>query len=141
MVKLGSGGALLVTRGRVPLHSPANAVPQVLDPVGAGDAFCAGFIDGVLRDGELDFSAALAQGNACGAAAVAAIGDIAGLPTTEFDAFALASSSEDITKSLLDHLRAGQDLRRTLRTWADGMAVNCWDNVTYLRNFASTGQG
>jgi 2-dehydro-3-deoxygluconokinase len=95
VVKLGSGGALLVTRGRVPLHSPANAVPQVLDPVGAGDAFCAGFIDGVLRDGELDFSAALAQANACGAAAVAAIGDIAGLPTTDELARLLAATGHD----------------------------------------------
>jgi 2-dehydro-3-deoxygluconokinase len=50
----------------------------VVDPVGAGDAFCAGFIAGRL-DG-VDLDTALRMGNACGALAVAAAGDQAGLP-------------------------------------------------------------
>ena len=50
----------------------------MVDPVGAGDAFCAGFIAGRL-DG-VDLETALRMGNACGALAVAAAGDQAGLP-------------------------------------------------------------
>ncbi len=95
VAKLGSGGALLAYRERASIHSPALPVPTVLDPVGAGDAFCAGFIDGVLRDGELDLRDALRQANACGAAAVAAIGDITGLPTTDELARLLAVGGHD----------------------------------------------
>ncbi len=57
---------------------PGIAVAQVIDPVGAGDAFCAGFIAGRL-DG-VDLAAALRMANACGALAVAASGDQSGLP-------------------------------------------------------------
>ena len=53
-------------------------VPAPLDPVGAGDGFCAGFIAARL-DGA-DLATALRSANACGAAAVAAVGDLAGLP-------------------------------------------------------------
>ncbi len=53
-------------------------IPIVVDPVGAGDAFCAGFIAGRL-DG-VDVPAALEMGNACGAAVASAIGDQTGLP-------------------------------------------------------------
>jgi sugar/nucleoside kinase (ribokinase family) len=53
-------------------------LPVVLDPVGAGDAFCAGFIAARL-DGA-DLGTALEMGNACGAAAASAISDQAGLP-------------------------------------------------------------
>ena len=53
-------------------------LPVVVDPVGAGDAFCAGFIAARL-DGT-DLAAALEMANACGAAAAAALGDQTGLP-------------------------------------------------------------
>ncbi len=78
-LKLGSRGSLGLERGASPAVVPGLPVPVVVDPVGAGDAFCAGFIAARL-DG-LVLADALAWGNACGAAAVAAEGDQTGLPT------------------------------------------------------------
>ena len=78
MLKLGAGGALGLEAGATPVLVPALPVPLVVDPVGAGDGFCAGFIAGRL-DG-VDLETALRMGNACGALAVAAVGDQAGLP-------------------------------------------------------------
>jgi 2-dehydro-3-deoxygluconokinase len=80
VVKLGADGAIAVT-GNDPGHPvarPALPLTHVLDPVGAGDAFCAGFIAGRL-DGA-DLAAALEMANACGASAAAAAGDQTGLP-------------------------------------------------------------
>jgi sugar/nucleoside kinase (ribokinase family) len=54
------------------------AVPRPVDPVGAGDAFCAGYIAASLEG--LPVEASLALGNACGATAVATVGDLTGLP-------------------------------------------------------------
>jgi 2-dehydro-3-deoxygluconokinase len=78
VLKLGRDGTLGLVAGATPLLVPALHVPVVIDPVGAGDAFCAGFIAGRL-DG-VDLETALLMGNACGALAVAAVGDQAGLP-------------------------------------------------------------
>jgi 2-dehydro-3-deoxygluconokinase len=78
VAKLVAHGALGLEAGGTPVHAPAIAVPSVVDPVGAGDAFCAGFIAGRL-DG-VDLETALRMGNACGALAVATAGDQAGLP-------------------------------------------------------------
>jgi 2-dehydro-3-deoxygluconokinase len=78
VAKLGPHGALGLDAGATPVHVPALSVSAVVDPVGAGDAFCAGFIAGRLDGADLE--TALRMGNACGALAVAAIGDQAGLP-------------------------------------------------------------
>jgi 2-dehydro-3-deoxygluconokinase len=78
-LKLGSRGSLGLERGASPVVVGGLTVPVVVDPVGAGDAFCAGFI--AARLGGLGLADALAWGNACGAAAVAAEGDQTGLPT------------------------------------------------------------
>lgn len=78
VAKMGPDGALGLDAGATPVHVPGLAVGAVADPVGAGDAFCAGFIAGRL-DG-VDLATALRMGNACGALAVAAVGDQAGLP-------------------------------------------------------------
>ncbi len=79
VLKLGSAGALaLGPDGRL-VSAPGLPVAAVVDPVGAGDAFCAGFIDARLSG--LDLPEALRRANACGAAAVAALGDQPGLPT------------------------------------------------------------
>ncbi len=78
VVKLGSGGAVALNRDGEPVAVPAIAVPCVVDPVGAGDGFCAGFIDARLAGADL--AEALRAANACGASAVAASGDMAGLP-------------------------------------------------------------
>jgi len=80
IAKLGANGALLA-RAEVPDHpiaSPAVPLATVVDPVGAGDGFCAGFIAARLEG--CDFERALAYANACGASAAAALGDQTGLP-------------------------------------------------------------
>ena len=64
---------------------PAHAV-TVVDAVGAGDAFVAGFLSGRLRG--WDVGECLALGNACGACAVTLPGDAESMPT-ERDALAL----------------------------------------------------
>ena len=76
--KLGADGAVGLEVGGTPVHEPPFRVDNVVDPVGAGDAFCAGFIAGRL-DG-VDLHDALRMGNACGALAVASAGDQSGLP-------------------------------------------------------------
>jgi 2-dehydro-3-deoxygluconokinase len=93
VVKLGSDGAVGLERGGEPIASPARSVSTVVDPVGAGDGFCAGFIAARLKDADLE--TALRTANACGAAAVAAIGDLAGLPTTVELARLLADDGQD----------------------------------------------
>jgi len=78
VVKLGSDGALGMRSGAAAISVPALAVPSVVDPVGAGDAFSAGFI--AARLSGADVTPALRTANACGAAAVATVGDLTGLP-------------------------------------------------------------
>ena len=77
---LGAGGALAIERHApdLPVARSAVPLPVVVDPVGAGDAFCAGFI--AARLDHLDLAAALEMANACGAAAAATLGDQTGLP-------------------------------------------------------------
>lgn len=57
---------------------PAAPVAQVIDPVGAGDGFNAGFISGLLAGTSLE--AALRLGAQIGAASVEHLGDYAGYP-------------------------------------------------------------
>jgi 2-dehydro-3-deoxygluconokinase len=80
VAKLGAAGALAVERDDPghPIARPAVPLPVVVDPVGAGDGFCAGLIAARL-DGA-DLGAALEIANACGAAAAAGLGDQTGLP-------------------------------------------------------------
>jgi len=94
VAKLGADGALAldgdmpelpVTRSGIPL-------PVVIDPIGAGDAFCAGFIAARL-DGT-DLADALEVANACGASAAAALGDQTGLPDRATLAAILRSVNE-----------------------------------------------
>ena len=93
VVKLGAGGALLLTadeRG-TPVVRPAVPLPVVVDPVGAGDAFCAGFIAARLEALPLD--RALEWANGCGAAGAAALGDQTGLPDRD-ELLALLAAGE-----------------------------------------------
>ena len=77
VIKRGARGATVWHEGR-PHH--ATAVPvTVLDTVGAGDAFTAGYLSGVL-DG-VSPATALHRGTLTGAFAVACVGDWEGLPT------------------------------------------------------------
>jgi 2-dehydro-3-deoxygluconokinase len=55
------------------------APTTVVDMHGAGDAFAAGYLDGLLRGAPL--GARLASGAACAARVIARAGDWEGLPT------------------------------------------------------------
>ena len=78
VVKRGPAGATLVGDGD-PVDAPAVPVASVVDPVGAGDAFCAGYLAALLED--VDAPIALRWANGCAAAALSAEGDLVGLPT------------------------------------------------------------
>ncbi|MGZ3119028.1 sugar kinase [Streptomyces sp. H62] len=77
VVKRGGDGADTYGADGRHLHQPAHRVP-VVDTVGAGDAFCAGYLSGLL-DG-LEPAARLRRAATTGAFAVAARGDWEGLP-------------------------------------------------------------
>lgn len=78
-IKTGTRGACLFT-GTQHYELPAFSV-RVVDTVGAGDGFAVGIISGVL-DG-LSWRDCLERGNAIGALAVTARGDMEGLPGRE----------------------------------------------------------
>jgi 2-dehydro-3-deoxygluconokinase len=79
VVKLGALGALAVTRGEVH-RAPARTV-TVVDPVGAGDAFVAGYLAELVADRTV--ADCLRTGNAAGAAVCGVRGDWEGLPTRD----------------------------------------------------------
>ena len=76
VVKLGEKGAYLQNRQGESYHVPAFK-PRVVDTTGAGDCFCAGFINGLSLG--WDLKRCLQLGNAAGACAVSALGATAGL--------------------------------------------------------------
>ncbi|MFI6984014.1 carbohydrate kinase family protein [Embleya sp. NPDC050154] len=76
VVKDGANGAWAV-EGDTVERTPARQVPTV-DPVGAGDAFAAGWISAALRD--LTLRQRLCEAAVVASCAVAARGDITGLP-------------------------------------------------------------
>lgn len=76
VLKLGARGAVAVTRGGEVVQ---DIVPVTLvDPIGAGDAFVAGYLAGLLDGTDLPGRLLLAA--TCGAFAVASPGDWEGLP-------------------------------------------------------------
>lgn len=77
VIKRAGAGAIVSAEGRVISVSPA-ATGRIVDSVGAGDAFNAGFIAGQLRGLSLDDCGRL--GSAMGAAALAGSGDYETLP-------------------------------------------------------------
>ena len=77
VVKLGALGALALSADGVH-RAPAPAV-DVVDPVGAGDAFVAGHLSEVVAGGSVPD--ALRTANACGGAVCRVPGDWEGLPT------------------------------------------------------------
>ena len=85
VVKLGAEGALVATAEERRVVPPFS-VPRVIDPVGAGDGFDAGFVAGRLKGYDLWRAAQL--GNAVGAHAIMVNGDYEGYPTlAEAEAF------------------------------------------------------
>ena len=81
VTKAGLEGARSIDGAGRAIAVPAFPVQASVDPVGAGDAFCAGFIAARLRGHENEL--ALTWGAACGAAVAAVAGDIDGLPTSD----------------------------------------------------------
>ena len=77
VLKLGVDGAIGRDRDGASVRRPGLAVAAI-DPIGAGDAFSAGFISARLDGASLERSLDVA--NACGASAVSALGDQSGLP-------------------------------------------------------------
>jgi 2-dehydro-3-deoxygluconokinase len=92
-VKRGPAGASLWTAdGRI--DQPAFPVTSV-DTIGAGDAFCAGFLSGWL-DG-LDGAKCLERGALLGAWAVSTRGDWEGLPRrSELETLAVLATGETV---------------------------------------------
>ena len=78
VAKRGPRGALARVRGRWILH-PGFVPPRVLDEVGAGDGFNAGFLSALMRGQSA--ASALRRGNLVGAAAVTVRGDSEAYPT------------------------------------------------------------
>jgi len=77
VVKLGARGALAFGADGV-TEVATTALTRVVDPVGAGDAFAAGFLAGQLRG--LDLTASLRLANRCGAYAMTLPADQECLP-------------------------------------------------------------
>lgn len=78
VVRLGAEGALAIGEAGDVVHKPALSV-DVVEPVGAGDAFNAGFLSGQLRGWSLAES--LRLGNVLGGLATTVSGDVEALPT------------------------------------------------------------
>ncbi|MDU5141289.1 MAG: sugar kinase [Paenibacillus dendritiformis] len=80
IVKGGPGINYVVQGSRVD-EVPYEMAEHVVDTVGAGDAFCAGFLSGILQG--TDAAEAVRLGNITGAMVVQAFGDWEALPTAE----------------------------------------------------------
>jgi 2-dehydro-3-deoxygluconokinase len=90
-IKLGEKGVLFADE-KNRSHFPCFPVSEI-DPVGAGDAFCAGVISGLLDD--VSFAESVRRGAAMGAFCVSAWGDYAGLPArNELDRFLAGESTQ-----------------------------------------------
>lgn len=80
VVRLGKDGALAIDESDEIVRKPALPV-EVVEPVGAGDAFTAGFLSGQLRG--KDLATSLRVGHVLGGLATTAPGDVEALPTWE----------------------------------------------------------
>jgi sugar/nucleoside kinase (ribokinase family) len=76
VLKLGGHGAMSEVDGLIVAVSPPNVV--AVDSTGSGDAFAAGFIDGLLDD--VNMQERLRRGCICGALSTRAPGALGGLP-------------------------------------------------------------
>lgn len=76
VIKLGPEGCLVQNRD-ISSRVPGYAVPHVMDTTGAGDAFCAGFLTGVVQGRPLEICGKM--GNAVGALCVSGVGASSGI--------------------------------------------------------------
>jgi 2-dehydro-3-deoxygluconokinase len=90
-IKLGEKGVFFADE-KNRSHLPCFPVSEI-DPVGAGDAFCAGVISGILD--HVSFAESVRRGAAMGAFSVSSWGDYAGLPTrSELDRFLAGETTQ-----------------------------------------------
>ena len=118
----------------LPLIAPTIPVQQAVDILGNADAYVGGRWHSAifaLRGGAPVVPLSAKQGK------MGSLMQAADLPAAEFDAFAVGRDGEAIARALRPLLDAGDALRGRLRTWADGMAANCWENVAYVRRMAA----
>lgn len=80
VIKLGKQGAYYACSAESKLV-PGYPIEKIVDPIGAGDGFAAGFIAGLLKGYSLKEAVKLA--NAVGALATTVTGDVEGLPTMD----------------------------------------------------------
>lgn len=78
----GDGETMLLEPGRQPTAVPWFKAHRFVDPIGAGDGFCAGFLSGVLRGQPL--AEAVRLGNLIGSIVVQGPGDWESLPSAEY---------------------------------------------------------
>ena len=137
VLKTGAAGAIAF-EGAVPerledgLAVPAPAVP-VLNPVGAGDAFLAGFLDAWTRG--LPTAEALRRGNACGALVASRQGCSDAAPYRgELEAFLACGDALDPGVSRLHRL--GGRLQRPARV----LALACDHRAPFRALMASHGR-
>jgi 2-dehydro-3-deoxygluconokinase len=77
VVKLGEQGAYYATSSENE-YVEGFPVRQIVDPIGAGDGFAAGFLSGLIRG--WSYREAVRLGNRVGAAALTVVGDVEGYP-------------------------------------------------------------
>lgn len=95
VVKLGAKGAYFATKDGEKGFVPGLKFKQIVDPVGAGDGFAAGFLCGYL-EGQSWYDA-VKMGNKVGGIVTQFAGDMEGLPTQE-DLAALETEQEDVSR-------------------------------------------
>jgi polysaccharide pyruvyl transferase WcaK-like protein len=118
----------------LPLVAPTIPVQQAVDILANADAYVGGRWHTAifaLRGGAPVVPLSAKQGK------MGSLMQAADLPSTEFDAFNVGRHSEAIARALRSLLDSGDTLRGRLRTWADAMAVDAWENVAHVRRMAS----
>lgn len=96
VLKLGSEGAYYLSDQENGI-APGFNVSKVVDPVGAGDGFAAGFISGLLND--LTLKSATERANAVGALVTMVRGDVEGLPErNRVMSFISGNKSNDVNR-------------------------------------------
>ena len=95
VVKLGADGGAALADGEIQ-EAPGHRV-DVVDTVGAGDAFVAGYLSAQLEG--LDVAARLARANACGALACTTPGDWEGAPRRrDLDTLLAGGAGDPVTR-------------------------------------------
>lgn len=96
IMKLGKEGSIISAPSVPKKRVPGFFVERVVDPIGAGDAFAAGVLSGLL-DG-LPLEAAARLGNAMGAMVTMVNGDAEGLPVRADLNLFMSGDADDVTR-------------------------------------------